>query len=75
MKVAGPDVRKLGDILFQQGADVTGDSAEILVRDRPGEQIGRVVAEHGIVISELAPVSSTLEDVFFELTGMTGGPS
>ena len=27
MKVAGPDVRKLGDILYQQGAEVSGDSA------------------------------------------------
>jgi ABC-2 type transport system ATP-binding protein len=75
MKVAGPDVRKLGDILFQQGADVSGDSAEILVKDRTGEQIGRVVAEHQLVISELAPVGSSLEEVYLELTGSTGGPS
>jgi ABC-2 type transport system ATP-binding protein len=75
MKVAGPDVRKLGDILYQQGADVSGDSAEILVKDRTGEQIGRVVAEHQLVISELAPVGSSLEEVYLELTGSTGGPS
>ena len=75
MKVAGPDVRKLGDILYQQGADVSGDSAEILVKDRTGEQIGRVVAEHQLVIAELAPVGSSLEEVYLELTGSTGGPS
>jgi len=75
MKVAGPDVRKLGDLLFQQGADVSGDSAEILVKDRTGEQIGRVVAEHQLVISELAHVGSSLEEVYLELTGSTGGPS
>ena len=75
MKVAGPDVRKLGDILFQQGANVSGDSAEILVKDRTGEQIGRVVAEHQLVISELAPIGSSLEEVYLELTGSTGGPS
>jgi len=75
MKVAGPDVRKLGDLLFQQGAEVSGDSAEILVKDRTGEQIGRVVAEHQLVISELAPVGSSLEEVYLELTGSTGGPS
>jgi ABC-2 type transport system ATP-binding protein len=75
MKVAGPDVRKLGDILFQQGADVSGDTAEILVKDRTGEQIGRVVAEHQLVISELAPIGSSLEEVYLELTGSTGGPS
>ena len=75
MKVAGPDVRKLGDLLFQQGAEVSGDSAEILVKDRTGEQIGRVVAEHQLVISELVPVGSSLEEVYLELTGSTGGPS
>jgi ABC-2 type transport system ATP-binding protein len=75
MKVAGPDVRKLGDILHQQGAEVTGDSAEILVKDRSGEEIGRVVAEHQLVISELAPVGSSLEEIYFELTGAEGGPS
>jgi ABC-2 type transport system ATP-binding protein len=75
MKVAGPDVRKLGDILHQQGADVSGDTAEILVKDRTGEQIGRVVAEHRLVISELAPVGSSLEEIYFELTGAEGGPS
>jgi ABC-2 type transport system ATP-binding protein len=75
MKVAGPDVRKLGDLLFQQGADVSGDSAEILVKDRTGEQIGRLVAEHQLVISELASVGSSLEEIYFELTGAEGGPS
>src|SRR3954452_8067747 len=75
MKVASPDVRKLGDLLHQQGADVSGDSAEILVRDRSGEQIGRVVAEHQLVISELAPVGASLEEIYLELTGSTGGPS
>jgi ABC-2 type transport system ATP-binding protein len=75
MKVAGPDVRKLGDLLYQQGADVSGDNAEILVKDRTGEQIGRVVAEHQLVISQLAPVGSSLEEVYLELTGSTGGPS
>jgi ABC-2 type transport system ATP-binding protein len=75
MKVAGPDVRKLGDILYKDGADVSGDSAEILVKDRTGEQIGRLVAEHQLVISELAHVGSSLEEVYLELTGSTGGPS
>ena len=75
MKVSGPDVRKLGDILHAQGAKVSGDSAEILVQDRSGEQIGRLVAEHQLVISELSPTGSSLEEIYFELTDATGGPS
>ncbi|MDA0164150.1 ATP-binding cassette domain-containing protein [Solirubrobacter ginsenosidimutans] len=75
MKVAGPDVRRLGDILHAAGANVTGDAAEILVKDRSGEQIGRVIAEHQLVISELAPTGSSLEEIYLELTESTGGPS
>ena len=40
----------------REGANVSGDAAEILVQDRTGEQIGRVIAEHQLVISELAPI-------------------
>src|SRR3954449_10390584 len=75
MKVKGPDVRKLGDLLYAEGAQVSGTNAEIFVADRNGEQIGRMVAEHQLVISELTPVNASLEDIFFELTGTTGGPS
>jgi ABC-2 type transport system ATP-binding protein len=75
MQVKGPDVRKLGDLLYAEGAQVSGTNAEIFVADRNGEQIGRVVAEHQLVISELSPVNASLEDIFFELTGASGGPS
>jgi ABC-2 type transport system ATP-binding protein len=75
MKVAGPDVPRLADALRRDGATVSGDGREIIVRDRSGEEIGRLLAEHGLVISELSPVGSSLEEVFFELTGAAGGPS
>jgi ABC-2 type transport system ATP-binding protein len=75
MKVTGPDTAKLRELLVQGGADVTGNT-DLIVRNRTGEDIGRVIAEHGIVISELAPVGTSLEEVFFELTDSgTGGPS
>ncbi len=45
------------------------------MRDRSGEDIGRLIAEHQLVISELSPAGSSLEDIFFELTEATGGPS
>jgi ABC-2 type transport system ATP-binding protein len=76
MKVAGPDARRLGEILRAEGATVSGDG-EIVVRDRSGEQIGRLLARHQLVISELSSVGSSLEEVFFELTEAeaSGGPS
>jgi ABC-2 type transport system ATP-binding protein len=74
MKVAGPDVRRLRELLVADGANVSGDG-EIVVRDRSGEDIGRVIAQHQLVVSELSHVGSSLEDIFFELTEATGGPS
>jgi len=75
MKVAGPDTAKLRELLVAGGADVTGDG-DLIVRNRTGEDIGRVIAHHQLVVSELAPVGTSLEEVFFELTDSgTGGPS
>jgi ABC-2 type transport system ATP-binding protein len=76
MRVAGPDAGRLGELLRADGAEVSGDGDRaIVVRGRSGEEIGRVIAGGGIVISELAPVGSSLEEIFFELTGAEGGPS
>jgi ABC-2 type transport system ATP-binding protein len=76
MRVAGPDVARLAELLRADGAQVegAGDGA-IVVADRTGEQIGRMIAANGIVVSELAARGESLEDVFFELTGSEGGPS
>jgi ABC-2 type transport system ATP-binding protein len=76
MRVAGPDAAALGDLLRAEGAEVVGaGNGAILVRDRTGEDIGRVIARGGMVISELAPAGSSLEEIFFELTSASGGPS
>jgi ABC-2 type transport system ATP-binding protein len=77
MRVSGPDAARLGELLRADGAEVSGDGDRaILVRGRSGEEIGRVIAARSIVISELAPSGSSLEEIFFELTGGTeGGPS
>jgi ABC-2 type transport system ATP-binding protein len=76
MRVAGPDAAALGDLLRAEGAEVVGaGNGAILVRDRTGEDIGRVIARGGVVISELAPAGSSLEEIFFELTSSSGGPS
>jgi ABC-2 type transport system ATP-binding protein len=76
VRVAGPDAARLGELLRADGAEVSedGDRA-IVVRGRSAEDIGRIIAGGGIVISELAPVGSSLEEIFFDLTGAEGGPS
>jgi len=75
IRVAGPDTAKLREILVSGGADVVGEG-DLIVRNRTGEDIGRLIAEHRIVVSELAPIGTSLEEVFFELTDSgSGGPS
>ena len=75
MRIAGPDAERLGQALREDGAAVEPLRDGLLVHDRTGEQIGRVVAERQLVISELAPVSSSLEEIFFELTGEESEPA
>lgn len=72
MRVRGPDVARLAELLRAEGATVSGDG-DLVVGDRTGEQIGRLVAEHQLVISELTPVGASLEEVFLQLTSSTGG--
>jgi ABC-2 type transport system ATP-binding protein len=76
MRVAGPDVARLAELLREDGAQVESAAGDaIVVADRTGEQIGHMVAKNGIVISELTARAESLEDVFFELTAAGKGPS
>ena len=77
VRVAGPDVGRLGELLRADGAAVRpGEDGALVVGDRSGEQIGRLIAANAVVVSELTPVGQSLEAVFFELTeGAGDGPS
>ncbi|HEX7289587.1 MAG TPA: ATP-binding cassette domain-containing protein [Conexibacter sp.] len=77
VRVAGPDVGRLGELLRADGASVAADGDGALrIADRSGEQVGRVIAANAIVVAELTPVGQSLEEVFFELTGgEEAGPS
>src|SRR3954451_2090174 len=55
-RVVGPDVARVRKALEGEGAKVSGAGNEIVVSDRSGEDIGRLIAHHQLVISELAPV-------------------
>ena len=69
VRVAGPDVARLAELLRADGAEVTGDGdGSILVADRSGEQVGALIAANAVHVSELAAAGQSLEEVFFELT-------
>ena len=77
VRVAGPDAGALAELLHAQGAHVlAGDDGAIVVRDRTVEQVSRAVAERRLVITELLPISTSLEEIYLELTdNQNGGPS
>jgi ABC-2 type transport system ATP-binding protein len=73
VRVSGPDVGRLGELLRADGAAVRdGEGGALVIDDRSGEQVGRLIAANAIVVSELTPVGQSLEEVFFELTDGAG---
>jgi len=69
MRIAGPDAPALAERLRSRGASVgPAQDGGFVVRGVSGEEIGRLIAEGALVISELSPMARSLEDVFLELT-------
>src|SRR4051794_37637014 len=67
---AGVDPRIAIDLLRAAGAQVTVEHDHFTVGNASNPaQITRVLADRGIYVSELTPVTADLEDVFLELTG------
>ncbi|MBT2212944.1 MULTISPECIES: ABC transporter ATP-binding protein [Actinomadura] len=55
--------------LTAAGATVRdGSESSLVVSGMSGEEIGRLAAYHGVVLSELSPQQPSLEDAFMELT-------
>ncbi|MET0304705.1 MAG: ATP-binding cassette domain-containing protein [Solirubrobacterales bacterium] len=70
MRVRASDPERLATALQGKGAgiDRDGDGA-LLVRDLNGEEIGDLALASGVAIYELAPLHSSLEERFLEVTG------
>lgn len=69
VRVRTPDATRLVDLTSGEGVQVTTDEPGLLkVTGLGAEQIGELAAKHGIVLHELTPQASSLEDVYMELT-------
>jgi ABC-2 type transport system ATP-binding protein len=69
-RVRAPDAAGLAAALDSAGITYTEDgSGALLAPDATGERIGALANEQRIALAELTPVSRSLEEVFFELTG------
>ncbi|GAA5011115.1 ABC transporter ATP-binding protein [Kitasatospora paranensis] len=70
--VRSPDAAKLSGLLGAlHGVETATDGDDPLrltVTGTDGERIGRLAAEHGVVLFELTPQQASLEEAFMELT-------
>jgi ABC-2 type transport system ATP-binding protein len=69
VRVRTPQSAQLQQALTGQGIRfTTAGERELLVQGASGEQVGELAAAAGVVLHELAPLGSSLEEVFLELT-------
>jgi ABC-2 type transport system ATP-binding protein len=68
-RVRSGERERLAGLLQEAGTIPTKDGADALVvQGISPEDVGALAARHGIALRELAPLSRSLEDAFFELT-------
>jgi ABC-2 type transport system ATP-binding protein len=74
VRVRSPQAPQLREALAAAGIEADGAADGVLhVRGSAAERVGEVAAAAGVVLHELVEESSSLEDVFFELTSEAGG--
>jgi ABC-2 type transport system ATP-binding protein len=69
VRVRSPQYEVLAAVLAEHGHDAAHDGPDsLVVAGSTQEAIGQLAFDHGVVLYEIAPESSNLEDVFFDLT-------
>ncbi len=69
VRVRTPQAAELRRVLAGEGIQFTAaGERELLVQGASSEQVGELAAAAGVVLHELAPLGSSLEEVFLELT-------
>ncbi len=74
VRVRSPKAEKLQKQLVSAGLEVGREEDLLLVSGATSSQVGEIAAKSSIVLHELTPLATQLEDVFFELTSSEGGP-
>jgi ABC-2 type transport system ATP-binding protein len=71
-RVRAADQDRLAALLNERGAAAEADGAGALTVRTTPDVVGDVAADHSIALRELVPVSRSLEEAFFALTGEEG---
>jgi ABC-2 type transport system ATP-binding protein len=74
IRVSGHDAARLGELLRTEGAHyLTEGPGTIVIHDRNEEEILRCIARHQLVVSEVAPLNSSLEQIYLDLIATGNG--
>jgi ABC-2 type transport system ATP-binding protein len=68
-RVRTPETDRLRELLEAAGLEATATAEGLLLVDGPPERVGEIAASNAVVLHELGAESSSLEEVFLELTG------
>jgi ABC-2 type transport system ATP-binding protein len=69
VRVIAPEAGRLHDLLLERDIDSRLiDSHELLAAGITTAEVGEIAGMSGIFLHELSPQSSSLEDIFLELT-------
>jgi ABC-2 type transport system ATP-binding protein len=68
VRVASPQAKALEEKLAKAGFVVTEDGEALLVAGATSAQVGEIAASSSLVLHELTPLATQLEDVFLDLT-------
>ena len=69
VRVRTPDAERLCTVLTGLGKQVTDVDRALLVHGVTTDEIGELAAAHGVVLHELTPQRSSLEQAFMQITG------
>jgi ABC-2 type transport system ATP-binding protein len=67
-RVRTPETDRLRELLTAAGLEATATAEGLLLVDGPSERVGEIAAANAVVLHELGTESSSLEEVFLELT-------
>jgi ABC-2 type transport system ATP-binding protein len=68
VRVLSPQAKELEQTLVKAGFEVSEEGATLIVAGATSAQVGELAAKSSLVLHELTPIATQLEDVFFELT-------
>jgi ABC-2 type transport system ATP-binding protein len=71
-RVRTPDPERLRSVLAAQGVEASVVADGRVTATAPPERVGEIAAANGVVLHELVSESSSLEEVFLELTRAEG---